>query len=773
MPTTSPSIVTSGPPELPGLAAASNWIRLVSICCPSGERNWRFRPETTPADADGPMPNGKPTATTWSPGREVGGRAHRRRLEVVGDRLGAQDGEVVLGLRAQHDRVGLGAVEEGDPDLLGAADDVQVGEDGAVVDDHDAGADAALDGAVLLAVAAVVAVGHQADDAHDRRDDRVVGARFRRDERLVLDRLADGGVDLLDRQRRLGAEASGSTTRRRRRGSSKSSAQRRRSWRASARPAAGCARPPGAGSRRRRRSRCGLGRRLGRAARTAVQRDSFHRVHPGEAVEGRAGDDEQVARRSLREAFVDYGSTPAMTCHSARRGAQASCAACGSTPIATSTPPSSTPIATRSSRGHAPPAVAQIVIPAVDAGNFEHGARARAPAPARLRARHPSDVHRARPATTTWRRCATALAPPRRRSAPGRGRRDRPRPLRRRPRPSSGRRRSSRRSSRSPASSSCRSSCTSVARSTGAHAVAPAPRAGRHRACLQRQRAAGRRLRRARLPARLRRRRDVRARAAHPRVGRAVAADGDRDGDRLARHPAAVALPTAEARAAGATMRNEPAELARIGAELAALRGEPAEAARRGDDGQRDRVAAASRRPARRRRPWLKARAADLPEVHDLGVGRRALPAPRHAVGAGRDAHRRSARDRARVRAAHDGVDAGARGDRVRRRARRPARPRRRRDHALLQQAAADAMHRGRAQPARHRRLSPVVPAAAADRPASRSSRWTRSASSTTRARAARSTRCASISTTTRRPARCSTAPRSIATARRCSPTAA
>src|SRR6476661_4110645 len=35
---------------------------------------------------------------------------------------------------------------------------------------------------------------------------------------------------------------------------------------------------------------------------------------------------------------------------------------------------------------------------------------------------------------------------------------------------------------------------------------------------------------------------------------------------------------TAEARAAGATMRNEPAELARIGSELAALRGEPAEA---------------------------------------------------------------------------------------------------------------------------------------------------------------------------------------------------
>ena len=64
MPTTSPSIVTSGPPELPGFAAASNWIRLVIVCRPSGERNSRLSPETMPDDADGPMPNGKPTAST-------------------------------------------------------------------------------------------------------------------------------------------------------------------------------------------------------------------------------------------------------------------------------------------------------------------------------------------------------------------------------------------------------------------------------------------------------------------------------------------------------------------------------------------------------------------------------------------------------------------------------------------------------------------------------------------------------------------------------------
>src|SRR5262249_12198319 len=67
MPTTSPSRVTSGPPEFPGLTAASNWMRFVSTRFPSGERNSRRKPDTTPAVTEGPMPNGKPTATTWSP----------------------------------------------------------------------------------------------------------------------------------------------------------------------------------------------------------------------------------------------------------------------------------------------------------------------------------------------------------------------------------------------------------------------------------------------------------------------------------------------------------------------------------------------------------------------------------------------------------------------------------------------------------------------------------------------------------------------------------
>ncbi len=68
MPTTAPSAVTSGPPELPGLAAASNWIRLTMSWVPSRERWTRLKPETTPEVIVGPMPNGKPTAMTSSPG---------------------------------------------------------------------------------------------------------------------------------------------------------------------------------------------------------------------------------------------------------------------------------------------------------------------------------------------------------------------------------------------------------------------------------------------------------------------------------------------------------------------------------------------------------------------------------------------------------------------------------------------------------------------------------------------------------------------------------
>ena len=67
MPTTSPAALTSGPPELPGFAAASNWMRFERRRSPSGDWYSRFRPEITPCDTEGPMPNGKPMAVTCSP----------------------------------------------------------------------------------------------------------------------------------------------------------------------------------------------------------------------------------------------------------------------------------------------------------------------------------------------------------------------------------------------------------------------------------------------------------------------------------------------------------------------------------------------------------------------------------------------------------------------------------------------------------------------------------------------------------------------------------
>jgi len=64
MPTTSPSAFTSGPPELPGLAAASNWMRLVSNCLLSGEWYSLLSPDTTPA-----IPTGR--CRTESHGNDV------------------------------------------------------------------------------------------------------------------------------------------------------------------------------------------------------------------------------------------------------------------------------------------------------------------------------------------------------------------------------------------------------------------------------------------------------------------------------------------------------------------------------------------------------------------------------------------------------------------------------------------------------------------------------------------------------------------------------
>ena len=116
-------------------------------------------------------------------------------------------------------------------------------------------------------------------------------------------------------------------------------------------------------------------------------------------------------------------------------------------------------------------------------------------------------------------------------------------------------------------------------------------------------------------------------------------------------------------------------------------------------------------------RPWQTkkhARSGPPPDRtrHDVGDGRRALPAPRHALGARRDARAQAAGDRARLRAAHDGLDAVSRPSTKSPGPCRAARPGRRLHHALLAQGDAHAHHGGGAQPDRHHRLPDVVPAA-------------------------------------------------------------
>ena len=66
IPITSPREFTSGPPELPGLRAASVWMTL-SINRPPVERNERPRALTTPVVTVHWKPNGFPIAITSSP----------------------------------------------------------------------------------------------------------------------------------------------------------------------------------------------------------------------------------------------------------------------------------------------------------------------------------------------------------------------------------------------------------------------------------------------------------------------------------------------------------------------------------------------------------------------------------------------------------------------------------------------------------------------------------------------------------------------------------
>ena len=146
------------------------------------------------------------------------------------------------------------------------------------------------------------------------------------------------------------------------------------------------------------------------------------------------------------------------------------------------------------------------------------------------------------------------------------------------------------------------------------------------------------------------------------------------------------------------------------------------------------------------------------PRSQFLRLGRRALPASGHRVGPGLDEARRALRDRARVRAAHDGLAALRRSAAAWRSAMRcssawarPASP-------------SSAARRCACAPRRSssiRRWWPPAAAGSSCRPTTPSSRsWSpmRPPRSASRNGWARSMRCRSTSTTTRPPRRCSTA---------------
>ena len=66
MPITRPSAPTSGPPELPGLIAASVWIA-PAIAKSVSDATERSTAETIPTDSDCACPNGDPIAATGEP----------------------------------------------------------------------------------------------------------------------------------------------------------------------------------------------------------------------------------------------------------------------------------------------------------------------------------------------------------------------------------------------------------------------------------------------------------------------------------------------------------------------------------------------------------------------------------------------------------------------------------------------------------------------------------------------------------------------------------
>ena len=123
-PTTRPERSSTGPPEFPGLRAASVWMTPV-IAKPFGESICLRSPETIPLDSDPCRPKGAPIATTGSPTLQAGRVGEGERAHVAGRDVELQHGEIDRGLDAPHMRTHA-TPADGDHDLVLLADHVGV-----------------------------------------------------------------------------------------------------------------------------------------------------------------------------------------------------------------------------------------------------------------------------------------------------------------------------------------------------------------------------------------------------------------------------------------------------------------------------------------------------------------------------------------------------------------------------------------------------------------------------------------------------------------------
>ena len=142
MPSTRPSRSTSGPPELPGLTAASIWMRPWRTWSVLG--SWKLR-SSPDIDAGGDR---SVQAQRVADGERLAADVRRPRVaqrgrhEVGGQRVGVQYGGVLVRSLDGDGGVRFGAVGEGQLDGRGVRDDVQAGERVTLVVDDDAAAEA-------------------------------------------------------------------------------------------------------------------------------------------------------------------------------------------------------------------------------------------------------------------------------------------------------------------------------------------------------------------------------------------------------------------------------------------------------------------------------------------------------------------------------------------------------------------------------------------------------------------------------------------------------